>query len=232
MEYIKNKDGTIAIAIDEQYIYYPCQKPDTSEELNEIELFESNGLESVELKYIENGNGRKLFTLLEYQNELELISDSDYILEKLKKINSTWSNIITSYEKSLRKLNRRIVLLEKEGSGPASSWNDILYLVPAGKTFQLWSCRYPYMSAEEIIENYGLEDSEYWDQVLDSGESIEASISDINSGETLRDGIISILNREEQWNLSVNEIEWDAIIQALLRNKISNKNGSELRKCL
>lgn len=221
MEYIKDKKGTIVIAFDGDNLHYLTQEPDGDMELNE----------SISIKQLraENVGGLKLFTILNLQEELGIISDINYVVKKIKKTIPLLAQLIKEYEDSISSLSERIILLEMEGSGPTSGWMDYLFLEESNRTFHLYSSRRDFLSASEKIEYYGLGESEYWDQIQPNGEFIEGEISEIKNGYELHDEIVLLLKMEEQWNMEEDEIDWEAIVEILLNNKGTNNLGIELK---
>jgi len=231
MDYIKNIKGEIVIAIDDTKLYYLFSNAEEYSELNEEEiksLFINNETAYLELKYLQYDNGYKFSTILDLLIERELITKADNISEKIKRTNHIWNQLIANYEESVHILSNRIVLLEMEGSGPASAWNDTLFLIGNEEKFDLCSTRLGYLSAVERIEYYGLKDSEYWDSILVNGESIEGEIDDIKSAEILQNGIVSLLGNDEQWDISENKIDWRLILNSMLEDERTKKLGAEL----
>jgi hypothetical protein len=221
MEYIKDKSGIIVLAFDGDNLYYRSHEADENSD-----LYHSISIEQLT---IENNGGLKLFTILEYQKELNIISDSNYIIKKVKKLIPYLAKIISEHEKAISSLEKRIVLLEMEVSGPASAGMSYLFLVGGNKTFNLCSSHRSYLSASEIIEVYGLGENEYWDQIQVNGEFIEEIITDIETVKDLHDGIVLLLVNEEQWNIEEDKINWVKIVNALLDNTNTYKLGIELK---
>ena len=173
MEYIKDKPGKIVLAFDSDNLYFHSQEPDEDSDFDDSI--------SIEQLKVENNGGLKLYTILDLQEELDIISDTKYIIKIIKKSIPHLAQIISEHEKSISSLEERIVLLEMEGSGPASAWMDYLFLNDFNKTFDLCSSRKGYLSASEIIEYYGRGDAEYWDQIQAKGELFIQEISDTTS---------------------------------------------------
>ena len=119
-----------------------------------------------------------------------------------------------------------------EGSGPASSWMDYLFLNDSNKTFNLCSSSKGYLSASEIIDYYGLGDEEYWDQIQANGEFFIEEILEIKNGKELHDGIVLLLENEEQWNILKDDIDWAKIVDILFHNKATLKLGKELKSLI
>ncbi len=230
MEYIRDKSGNIVLAFDGDNLYFHSQELDIESESD----IGSEPDESISIENLSNQNngGLKLYTILDLQQQLDIISDTNYIIRKIKKTIPYLADIIKKHEASISLLNDRIVLMEMEGSGPASSWMDYLYIVYGNNSFDLCSSRKGYLSASEIIEYYGLEENEYWDQIQATGESIEEEILEIKTVNELHDGIISILTKEEQWNMKEDEIDWRKILDVLIHHKATNKLGIELKSMI
>jgi len=155
-----------------------------------------------------------------------------YIINKIKKTIPYLAQIISEHEESISSLEERIVLLEMEGSGPASAWMDYLFLNDSNKTFDLCSSRKWYLSASEIIEYYGLGDEEYWDQIQANGEFFIEEILEIKNGKELHDVIVLLLENEEQWNIMKDDIDWAKIVDVLFHNKATHKLGKELKSLI
>lgn len=224
MEYIKEKSGTIVLAFDGDNLYFHSQEPDEDSDLDESI--------SIEQLKVENNGGLKLYTILDLQRELDIVSDTTYIIRKIKKSLPSLAQIIEEHEASISSLKKRIVLLEMEGSGPASACMDYVYLVKDSNTIDLISSRKDYLSASEIIEYYGLGENEYWDQLQANGEFIVNEIADIETAQELYDGIVSLLNNGEQWNLNEDDINWIKITNVMLHNKVTHKLGIELKSLI
>lgn len=224
MEYIKDKSGKIVLAFDGEDLYYHSQEPDEDSDLDESI--------SIEQLRVENNGGLKLYTIIELQEELDIISDTKYIITKIRKTIPHLAQIMSEHEKSISSLKKRIVLLEMEVSAPASAGMSYLFLVGGNKTFDLCSSHRGYLSASEIIEYYGLGENEYWDQIQANGEFIEEIITDIETVKDLQDGIVLLLKNEEQWNIVEDEINWVRIVNALLDNKNTYKLGIELKSMI
>jgi len=224
MEYIKDKSGEIVLAFDGENLYYHSQEPDEDSDLDESI--------SIEQLRVENNGGLKLYTIIELQEELDIISDTKYIITKIRKTIPHLAQIISEHEKSICSLKKRIVLLEMEVSAPAPAGMSYLFLVGGNKTFDLCSSHRGYLSASEIIEYYGLDENEYWDQIQANGEFIEEIITDIETVKDLHDGIVLLLKNEEQWNIEEDEINWVRIVNALLDNKNTYKLGIELKSMI
>jgi len=224
MEYIKDKSGKIVLTFDGENLYYHSQEPDEDSDLDESI--------SIEQLRVENNGGLKLYTIIELQEELDIISDTKYIITKIRKTIPHLAQIISEHEKSICSLKKRIVLLEMEVSAPAPAGMSYLFLVGGNKTFDLCSSHRGYLSASEIIEYYGLDENEYWDQIQANGEFIEEIITDIETVKDLHDGIVLLLKNEEQWNIEEDEINWVRIVNALLDNKNTYKLGIELKSMI
>ena len=224
MEYIKDKSGKIVLAFDGENLYYHSQEPDEDSDLDESI--------SIEQLRVGNNGGLKLYTIIELQEELDIISDTKYIITKIRKTIPHLAQIISEHEKSISSLKKRIVLLEMEVSAPASAGMSYLFLVGGNKTFNLCRSHRGYLSASEIIEYYGLGENEYWDQIQANGEFIEEIITDIETVKDLHDGIVLLLKNEEQWNIEEDEINWVRIVNALLDNKNTYKLGIELKSMI
>jgi len=224
MEYIKDKSGTIVLAFDGDNLFYHLQEPD-----NDSEPEQSISTEHLS---IANNGGLKLFTILDLQEELDIITDKNYIVKKIKKNIPYLAHLIKEHEAIISSINDRIVLMEMDGSGPASSWMDYLYIVYSNNSFDLCSSRVVYLSASEIIDYYGLEENEYWDQIQANGEFIEENILEIKTVNELHDGIISILTNEEKWNMKEAEIDWREIVDELLLHNATHKLGIELKSMI
>jgi hypothetical protein len=82
--------------------------------------------------------------------------------------------------------------------------------------------------ASEIIEYYGFEDNEFWDQIQSNGEFFEMGIDYIKTGEHLYNGVVSILTNEELWNMRKEEIPWQHILDSLLNDNRTKAIGEEL----
>ena len=224
MEYIKDKSGTIVLAFDGDNIYYHFQEPDNNPEPDQSI--------SIEHLSIENNGGLKLYTILDLQVELDIITDKNDIVRNIKKNIPYLAHLIKEHEAIISAINDRIVLMEMEGSGPASSWIDYLYILYDNSSFDLCSSRKGYLSASEIIDYYGLEENEYWDQIQANGEFIEENILEIKTVNELQDGIISILTNEEKWNMREADIDWTTIVDVLLHNKATHMLGIELKSLI
>ena len=224
MEYIKDNSGKIVLAFDGNNLYFHSQEPDEDSDFNESI--------SIEQLKVENNGGLKLYTILDLQEERDIISDTKYIINKIKKTIPYLAQIISEHEESISSLEERIVLLEMEGSGPASAWMDYLFLNDSNKTFDLCSSRKGYLSASEIIEYYGLGDEEYWDQIQANGEFFIEDILEIKNGKELHDGIVLLLENEEQWNIMKDDIDWEIIVDVLFHNKATLKLGIELKSLI
>lgn len=221
---IKDINGKIILAYDGQILYY-----NTSEE--DEEEFKIEDLNSIPIDYLDTNNsgGLKLFTLLEYQKELGVFTDVEQVVQSIKDNIPYLSRLIDDYYSSIAALNKRLVLLDEEGSGPASSWSAILYLIDKGSHFTIVSSRKAYESASEILEFYGLGNNEYWNQIQANGEFVQQQISNLKSGEDLFKGIIEILADEEHWNIKEENIKWQLIINNLVTNSLTQKIGEELK---
>jgi hypothetical protein len=226
MEYIKDKSGTIILAFDGDNIYYHFQEPDDDPEPEPDQSI------SIEHLRLENNGGLKLFTILDLLEELDIITDKNDILRKVKKNIPYLAHLIKEHEAIISAINDRIVLMKMEGSGPASSWIDYLYILYGNSSFDLCSSRMGYLSASEIIDYYGLEENEYWDQIQANGEFIEENILEIKTVNELQDGIISILTNEEKWNMKEAEIDWREIVDVLIHNMATHKLGIELKSMI
>ncbi len=221
MNYIKNKQGVLIIAFDGEHLFYNVDEDFDGDDLNDMSSIPIEHLD------IDNNGGLKLFTLLEYQMELGVLSDIDEVLHSIKLNIPYLSSLIDDYNSTIVALNKRVVLLVEEGSGPASSWTDRLYLNEDG--FTIRSSRKGNESASEIIENYGLGNNEYWDQIQANGEFVEQSFPNIKSGEDLYKGIMEILTNEAQWNMKEEDINWQLIINNLVSNSSTEKIGLALK---
>ena len=142
------------------------------------------------------------------------------------------AQIISEHEESISSLKKRIVLLEMEVSAPASAGMSYLFLVGGNKTFDLCNSHRGYLSASEIIEYYGLDENEYWNQIQANGEFIEKIITNIESAKDLHDGIVLLLENEEQWNIVEDDIDWKKIVDVLFHNKATLKLGIELKSLI
>ena len=222
MQYIKDNSGKVVLAFDGNNLYFNSQEQDSD---SDSEMDESISLEK--LRLVNNG-GLKLNTILEYQKELAIISDTKDILKKIISSIPHLSEILVQHEKACKSINRRIVLLEREFSGPAFS-GRIRLCLDGHDMFDLYSSTKGNLSASERIEYYGLDSNDYWDQIQATGEFFEHTISKIKTARELHEGIITILTKAEQWNMKEDEIEWKIIIDALLSNKATCKMGIELQ---
>jgi hypothetical protein len=220
---IKDNNGKIILAYVGPILFY-----NTSEQ--EDEEFDIEDWSSIPFEHLDinNNGGLKLFTLLEYQKELGVLTDIDEVVHSIKLNIPYLSTLIDDYNSTIVELENRIILLEEEGSGPATSWTDRLYLNDDG--FKIQSSRKGNESASEIIDYYGLGNNEYWDQIQANGEFIEQSIFNIKSGEDLYKGIIELLTNEEQWNIKEEDINWQLIINNLVAKSAMEKIGLELKK--
>jgi hypothetical protein len=220
MEFIKDKSGVVVLTLDNENLYYRT-----------IEVFEDSEFEEVisldQLRLGGNG-GLKLMTTLNFQEELEIITDQDFVVNEIKKNMSCLSELINDYEVSIATLNQRMTLAELEASGQASAWKDFIYLVEENKSFTLCCSRKGFLSASEIIESYGLGENEYWDQIQVNGEFIEQCFSPITSAQVLYDVVTAILTNNEQWTMKIDEIDWKSIIEVLLNHKATYQLGIEL----
>lgn len=210
------------MAYDGQILYYNTSEVDDEE--FDIEDWSSIPIEHLD---INNNGGLKLFTLLEYQKELGVFADIYEVVHSIKLKIPYLSSLIDDYNSAIVEIGKRIVLFEEEGSGPASSWTDRLYLYD--DDFTIRSSRKSNESASEIIEYHGLGINEYWDQIQANGEFIEQSISNIKSGEDLYKAIIKILTSQEQWNIKEEDINCQLIINNLVANSATEKIGLELK---
>ena len=136
--------------------------------------------------------------------------------------------MIHEYEDSIALLSKRIVLLELEGSGQASSWKDYIYLIVDSDSISLCSSRKGFLYASEIIQLYGLGENEYWDQIQVNGEFIEQSFSQITSSQVLYDAVNAILS-SDQWKMKTDEVDWKSLIEVLIQNTHANQMGIELK---
>jgi len=224
MEYIKDKSEKIVLAFDDGNLYFHSQEPDEDSDFDKSI--------SIEQLKVENNGGLKLYTILDLQEELDIISDKKYVIKKIKNTIPPLAQIISEHEESISLLNKRIVLLEMKVSGPASSGMSYLFLVDGNKIFDLCSSHRGYLSASEIIEYYGLGENEYWDQIQANGEFFERTITDIESVKDLHDGIVLLLQNEEQWNIMEDDIDWAKIVDVLFHNKATLKLGIELKSLI
>lgn len=221
MNYIKNKQGVLIIAFDGEHLFYNIDVDFDGDDWNDMS--------SIPIEYLDinNNGGLKLFTLLEYQKELGVLADIDEVVHSIKLNIPYLSSLIDSYNSTIVELENRIILLEEEGSGPASSWTDRLYL--NDDDFTIRSSRKGNESASEIIDYYGLGNNEYWDQIQANGEFVDQSIPNIKSGEDLYKGIMEILTNEAQWNMKKEDINWQLIINNLVSNSATEKIGLALK---
>ena len=224
MDFIKDKSGKIVLAFDGDNLYFHSQEPDEDSDFKESI--------SIEQLKVENNGGLKLYTILDLQEERDIISDTNYIINKIKNTIPYLAQIISEHEESISSLEERIVLLEMEGSGPASAWMDYLFLNDSNQTFDLCSSRKGYLSASEIIEYYGLGDEKYWDQIQANGEFFIEEILEIKNGKELHDVIVLLLENEEQWNIMKDDIDWAKIVDVLFHNKATLKLGIELKSLI
>jgi hypothetical protein len=220
MEFIKDKSGVVVLTLDDENLYYRT-----------IEVFEDSKFDEFlsfdYLKLAGNG-GLKLMTILDLQEELEIITDVDFVINEIKENCPVLAEMIHEYEDSISVLDNRIVLLEIEGSGHTSAWVDYIYLVQENDSFILFTSRKALLSASEIIEYYGLGENEYWDQIQVNGEFIKQFFSPITSAHELYDGITAILTDNEQWAVKIDDLDWKSIIEVLLCNKATYQMGIEL----
>ena len=220
MEFIKDISGVVVLTFDNENLCYRT-----------IEEFEDSIFEEV-ISFAQlrlGGNaGLKIKTILDFQEELEIITDVDFVINEIKENCSVLAEMIHEYEDSISVLDNRIVLLEMEGSGHTSAWMDYIYLVQENDSFILFSSRKALLSASEIIEYYGLGENEYWDQIQVNGEFIEQCFSPITSAQELYDGVTAILKDNEQWTTEIDELDWKSIIEVLLCNKATYQMGLEL----
>lgn len=220
MKYIKEKSGNIVLAFDNENLYYNTHEVNEDSKLEETISF-------AQLRLGGNG-GLKLRTILDFQEELEIIADIDYVVSEIKQNIPVLSELIQKHEDSIVLLNNRIVLLELESSGHASAWKDYLYLVKENDSFILFSSRKALLSASDIIEYYGLCENEYWDQIQVNGEFIEQCFANITSPQMLYDAVNGIL-ASDQWMMKTEDVDWKSIIEVLLKNKHTNQIGIELK---
>ncbi len=220
MEYIKDKSGAVVLAFDNENLYYNTHELDEDSRLEECISF-------AQLRLGGNG-GLKLRTILEFQEELGIITDIDYVLNEIRQTTHILSEIILEYEDSISSLNNRIVLLEMEGSGHASVWKDYLYLIVENDSLTICSSRKGALTASEIIEYYGLGENEYWDQIQVNGEFIEQCFSQITSSQVFCDTVNAILT-SDQWMMKPDEVDWKSIVEVLLSNTCTNQMGIELK---
>lgn len=220
MEYIKDKLGAVVLAFDNENLYYNTHELDKDSRLEECIGF-------AQLRLGGNG-GLKLRTILEFQEELGIITDIDYVLNDIKQTTHILSEIIHEYEDSISSLNNRIVLLEMEGSGHASVWKDYLCLIVENDSLTIYSSRKGALTASEIIEYYGLGENEYWDQIQVNGEFIEQCFSQITSSQVFCDTVNAILT-SDQWMMKPDEVDWKSIVEVLLSNTCTNQMGIELK---
>lgn len=220
MKHIKDQNGITILAADNDNLYYLYHLSESDSIFEEVISFAQLRL---------GGNaGLKIRTILDFQEELEIITDIDFVINEIKENCPVLAEMIHEYEDSISVLDNRIVLLELEGSAHASSWLDYLYLVQENDSFKLFSSHKALLSASEIIEYYGLGENEYWDQIQVNGEFIEQCFSQITSAQELYDGLTAILTDNEQWTTEIDELDWKSIIEVLLYNKATYQMGLEL----
>ena len=164
MKIIRNNKNQIVIGVTKSEIYYYDYELEGIKQEEQINFFEEN-TSLLSIDYIKNSVFR-LTTILLLQVELNNIDNNNlgFIKEELKKYNKDWVTIIDRMDM----VPYEIILYDREGAGPASSWRDKLYITKEKSSFFLTSTREPYLSASEIIDYYGLEDDEFWDIVLDT----------------------------------------------------------------
>jgi hypothetical protein len=220
MTIFTNDVGRIIIALDDRYLYFNSIEPDDNS-------IPSSSIPLNDLLDDHNGD-MKLLTILNLQVELDLVSDFDSFKKEFFNKSTLFRRVIENHQIVLDRLNERTIILEIEKSGPASSFNLLLFLRCDEHEFELVSSRDPYLLASEIIEYYGFEDNEFWDQIQSNGEFFEMGIDYIKTGEHLYNGVVSILTNEELWNMRKEEIPWQHILDSLLNDNRTKAIGEEL----
>ena len=220
MTLITDDTGRIIIALDDCYLYFNRNEPDDT----------SIPVSSISLDHLldDYHGGLKLLTILNLQVELNLISDLDGFKKEVCKKSALLRRVIENHQIVLDKMNERTIILEIETSGPASSFNRLLFLTCAEDGFELASSSDPSLLSTEIIEYYGLEDNEFWDQIQSNGEFFETGIENIKTGEHLFNGVVSILTNEDLWKMQKEEIPWQHILDSLLNDNRTKAIGEEL----
>lgn len=224
MDFIKDKAGKVVLAFDADSLYFHSQEPDEDSEFeNSITIHQIRD---------ENNGVLKLFTLLDLQEELDIISDKNFIVSKIRQLIPQVSHSISKHEEFVSNLANRIILLKLEFSGPASGGISCLFLDGGDKRYDLSISNRPYLSASEILEYYGLGENEYWDQIQANGEFIESTIPDIETGKELYNGIALLLKNDENWNLEEHKINWVEISETLMNNHKTSQLGTELKSII
>jgi hypothetical protein len=221
MVFIKDNNGKDILAFDGIELFYKTRESDDNQELEE----------SISIKILNNDNtgAFKLFTILELQKELGLVSDINFLITEIKSHFTDLAKIIENYERAIKYLEKRIVLEEIEGSSYTSSWIDRLYVIIENNSINLYCSKEGYLSASEKIEYYGLEENEYWTQIQANGEFIEDVIIDIKNANELFDSIVLMYSKNEGWGIDRDQINWTNIINCLENNKETNVIGYELK---
>jgi len=224
MDFIKDKAGKVVLAFDADSLYFHSQEPD------EDSKFEN----SITIHQIRDQNNGvlKLFTILDLQKNLDIISDKNYVVSKIRQVIPQLSLSISEHEKLVSSLAERIILLEKEFSDPASGGITCLFLEGGDKGYELSISNRPYLSASEILEYYGLGENEYWNQIQANGEFVESTIPDIETGKELYNAIVLLLKNDENWNLEENKINWLEISETLMNNLKTSQLGTELKSII
>ncbi len=220
MKYIKDKSGTIVLAFDGETLYYRTQE----ESISDLELDESLSIQHLAL---ENNGSLKLAVILDLLEDLGIITDIDFIKNSIKKNIPILAKLLFDHEIAVSSDKDRIVLIEKESDGPLISHKDILYLDV--NSFDLYISRKSYHSASEIIEYYGLENNEYWDQIQSNGEFIEGEYLDIENAGDLLEGIKTLLSSNDSCGILFDEINFWEIIEKLSKYKVTRKLSTELQ---
>ena len=220
MTYFTNDVGRIIIALDDRYLYFNRIEPDDNS-------IPSSSIPLNDLLHDYNG-GLKLLTILNLQDELNLVAGFDSFKTEFFNKSTLFRRVIENHQIVLDKLNERTIILEIEKSGPVSSFNDLLFLTSDEHKFELVSSRATDLLPSEIIEYYGFEDNEFWDQIQSNGEFFEMQIEYIKTGEQLFNGLVSILTNEELWNMRKEEIPWQHILDSLLNDNRTKAIGEEL----
>jgi hypothetical protein len=219
MEYIRDLNGAIILSADDFYLYYAYD-----EDMNVADLYATEICQFAESK---NG-GLKLNTILDFQEELGFVFNRSTVLHDIKEKFSFLIPAILSIELAESLMNSRLVLTEKEGCGPGSSYTDYLYLIVENDSLTVCSSRKGALSASEIIEYYGLGENEYWDQIQVNGEFIEQCFSQITSPQVFCDTVNAILT-SDQWMMKPDEVDWKSIVEVLLLNTCTTQLGIELK---
>lgn len=220
MDYFKDGLGRVIIAIDHTALYYNLCKPDG----NEIPTC-SITLENL---HIENNGGMKLFTIIELQVEIGIVSELDLFVIELCNWSTFLNKIISSHQSIVERLYDRLILLERQASGPVSGYRDLLYVTFEEQGFNLESSIASNLLPTEIIEYYGLGENDFWDQVQANGEFIEEEIRNIKLVEDFFNAVNSILTNKKQWDIPEKKIPWRKIIEALLMEDNTKTLGDKL----